>query len=187
MVDFRTLFSEWQAVGFFDYVLPFLFIFVVVYGILERIGIFNFKKDDNSTPHRGINAVIALVVALFAVQVPTVSMFFLEVFPRLGIAAGAIFVLLVIIGVALPLNQNALKWGMFVVFALVAGIVLYNSFNFMGYSSDSFWDIINMHASTIFGVVVVVFIFIAVLSGSKTKSPSGGAVDSILFRNLGRT
>ena len=72
MVDFRAIMGKLGDIGFFDVVLPFLLIYVVIFGILEKSGIFSKKTDgttvqEDSKLFKNINAVIAFVFALFTV------------------------------------------------------------------------------------------------------------------------
>ena len=68
MVDFRAIIEKLGTIGFFDVVLPFLLIYVVIFGILEKSGIFSKSTDglsqSDSKLFRNINAVIAFVFAL---------------------------------------------------------------------------------------------------------------------------
>lgn len=59
--------SKWEAAGFFSYLLPFLLLFSLVFGILTRVQIF---KDNKM-----INGFIALAVALMALQFDFVPAF----------------------------------------------------------------------------------------------------------------
>ena len=65
--------SVWEQAGFFSYLLPFLLIFALVFGILTQIQLFRENK--------AINAIIALVVGLISLQFPMVPQFFSEIFP----------------------------------------------------------------------------------------------------------
>lgn len=56
--DFAQVVDSLAAFGFYDYVLPFLLVFVIVYAILEKYKILGEKKT--------VNGVVALVVGLFA-------------------------------------------------------------------------------------------------------------------------
>lgn len=49
-----------ETIGFFNYILPFLLVFVIIYSILRLTKIFGDPKDAGSA-----NAIISLVVALF--------------------------------------------------------------------------------------------------------------------------
>ncbi|MFQ5531223.1 MAG: hypothetical protein ACE5ES_01265, partial [Candidatus Nanoarchaeia archaeon] len=84
------LLSVWQQQGFFSYLLPFLLIFALVFGILEQAKLFKENK--------AINGIIALVVGLMALQLDFVPIFFSEIFPRLGVGLSFILVLLILAG-----------------------------------------------------------------------------------------
>ena len=120
-----------EQMGFFSYVLPFLLIFSLVFGILSSIKLFR----DN----RGVDAIIALVVALMALQLDMVPVFFAQVFPRMGIALAAILVILILAGFFIDPSK---KWIMYIllgigVIAAIAVLVsasgstgFYYSYNF---------------------------------------------------------
>ena len=42
-----NLFAQWEAEGVFAYVLPFLLIFAIVYGLLMKMNIFATKDNPN--------------------------------------------------------------------------------------------------------------------------------------------
>ena len=94
-----NILSQWEAMGFFSYVLPFLLIFAMVFGILIQLRLFR----DNKT----INAIIALAVGLMALQFSFVPRFFSEIFPRLGV--GLVVILIIIILTGLFANPED-KW-----------------------------------------------------------------------------
>src|SRR3990167_5223415 len=79
---FGNLLSQWEQLGVFSYVLPFLLIFALVFGILMRTKIFEENK--------GINGIIALSTALMALQFNFVPIFFSDIFPKLGIGISVI-------------------------------------------------------------------------------------------------
>ena len=99
--SFGDLLLYWEQLGVFSYVLPFLLIFAVVFGILTKIKVFG--------DHRGLNAVIALVVGLLSLQYNLVPIFFSEIFPRVGIAISIILVLLVLVGLFLDPESKAMN------------------------------------------------------------------------------
>ena len=118
------LLSQWQSIGVFDILLPFLLIFAVIFGILASTNILG--------GHKGVNLVISLVIALLAIRLPFVSAFFTEFFPRIGI------VLAVLIGgtitIGLFLHQHSAK-GWFnglaiagIVFAIIAALMSFIQF-----------------------------------------------------------
>ena len=79
--------------GFFSFLLPFLLIFALVYGLLLRVKLF--EKN-------GINAVIALAVSLMSIQFEFVPIFFSQIFPRVGVGLAVILAVLIIVGIFVP-------------------------------------------------------------------------------------
>lgn len=86
--------SQWQQLGFFSYILPFLLLFALIFGLLMKMNIF---KDN-----KAINAIIAVVVALMALQFELVPRFFAEIFPRLGVGLAFILVAIILLGIFIP-------------------------------------------------------------------------------------
>lgn len=57
-----------QDFGFFDVILPFLLVFTIFFGILEKTRIFGEEKiGDKSYPKKNLNSMVAFVVAFFVV------------------------------------------------------------------------------------------------------------------------
>jgi hypothetical protein len=164
------LFDTLAQTGFFDYVLPFLIIFSVVYGILLKIQIF---KDN-----KAVNGIIALAVGLLALQFDLVPVFFSEIFPKFGIAIAIILIILILIGLFLPINQAWISYTLFGVAAAILIGVFWKSFGGMGY------DIGAMLSSP--GAILIIFllfiiILIAILAnaGKQKKDPITAITQSI--------
>lgn len=84
-----SVLAQWEQMGFFSILLPFLLIFAVVFGILSRINLF----QDN----KAVNAIIALAVGLIAVNMGFVSVFFSAIFPRLAIGLSILLVVVILL------------------------------------------------------------------------------------------
>lgn len=65
MVNFSEIISNLEDMGFYDVFLPFILVYVVVFAILEKSGIF--AKGDSDKQSKNVNAVIAFVFGLFFV------------------------------------------------------------------------------------------------------------------------
>lgn len=64
-----------QEFGFFDVVLPFLLVFTIIFGILEKTRIFGEEKiGDKSYPKKNLNSMVAFVIAFFVVAAKEVVM-----------------------------------------------------------------------------------------------------------------
>jgi len=103
-----NILSNLQQLGFFSYLLPFLIIFAVVFGILSKVRIFGDNKS--------IDAIISLAVGLMALQFGIVSSFFAELFPRLGVGLSVILVILILTGLFKDGNDD--KWMNYVLLAV---------------------------------------------------------------------
>jgi hypothetical protein len=180
------LFAQWEAAGIFAYALPFLLIFALVYGLLMKLNIFSSAKDPNSG--RGVNVIIALAVSFMALQFNMVSMFFGEIFPRMGVALSIILVILILGGLFMPTNKKN-NWFMvtltIIVFVII-GVVVYNSLSMFGWSIggwglSSFW---NKYGSLVIFAAIIIAV-IAMTSPSK-KVPDF-AFSNHLSRSIGET
>lgn len=66
-LDFRSMFSYWQQLGLTDVILPFLLLFAILFGVLQKVAIFSEKVGEKRVPNKKINAIIALTISLLAV------------------------------------------------------------------------------------------------------------------------
>ena len=81
---------QWENIGFFEYVLPFLLIFSIVYGILSYMHIFG--------NHRGIHAIIAIILGLLSIRAGFFTAFLQLIAPRLGVGLTVLLTVMILIG-----------------------------------------------------------------------------------------
>jgi hypothetical protein len=150
------LFAQWEAAGIFAYALPFLLIFALIYGLLMKLNIFATEKTDN----RGINVIIALAVSFMALQFNMVSMFFAEIFPRLGVALSIILAILILGGLFMPTNKknNWFMVALTIIVFIIIGVVVYNSLAVFGWSIGGaglsyFW---NRYGSIVIFAIIII-------------------------------
>ena len=169
---FGNLLYSWEQMGMFAYILPFLLIFAVVYGILERTKIFDAQ---------GVNAIISVVVGLMALQFQMVSVFFSELFPRLGIGLSVILVILILVGMFMPTNKEWMTYVLFGIAAVVALIVIGKSLSFIGWTTGTWWS---QNWVSVVTVAVILGIIGAVAAPKgdpkKAADPASSIVSSIL-------
>ncbi len=91
--------------------------------------------------NKPVNAIIALVVGLLALQFNFVTLFFSEIFPRLGIGLAVILALLILVGLFAPAKQDAwTHWLFFGAGFIVFIVVLIKTFGWLGWGgSFSLW------------------------------------------------
>ncbi|MDE1848415.1 MAG: hypothetical protein KGH55_00035 [Nanoarchaeota archaeon] len=156
---FQGFLNSLADVGFFSYALPFLLIFSLVFGILIRTGIFKENK--------GVISIIALVVALMALQFNTVPEFFSKIFPSMGIGLSIILVILIIIGLFTDPTKPAITITLFVVAALVALVVIVTS---SGLDVGTFvQNNLGATGGTVLTIAIIVAVVIAVINSDKKR------------------
>jgi hypothetical protein len=148
-----ALLAQWEQLGVFSYVLPFLLIFALIFGVLSRVQIF---KDN-----KAVNSVIALSVSLMSLQFGFVPIFFSQIFPRLGVGLSVILIGLILIGLFTDTNRTPFFFGLGIIVFI---IVVWNSFDF-GTMPFGFWLSQNW-GSALLAIVVIVFL-IAIISPIK--------------------
>jgi len=155
---FGDLLMRWEQMGFFSYVLPFLLIFSIVFGVLSKTRIF----EDN----KSINAIIALAVGFMSLQWGLVPQFFADIFPRVGIGIVVLLIMILFLGIFLP-RQNWAIYVFFIIAAIIAITILLNSSEAMGWQSSFImgwtWADILLWVVVLGGLAVVI--------GSMSKRP----------------
>jgi len=170
--DIGNFFLQLEQLGVFSFLLPFLIIFALIFGILSRINIFEGNK--------AINGIISLSVALMALQFGFVSNFFSEIFPRLGIGLSIILVVLILLGLFMDPEE---KWMNYIMLGIGALIVIFILIQSAAFSGSSFGFFISQFAGLIILGIIVVGIIAAVV-GSSGKTFSSGRGESPLARAL---
>lgn len=155
------LLSKWEQMGLFSYLLPFLLIFALVFGILTKTNIF---KDN-----KAVNGIIALAVALMALQFNFVSDFFSQIFPRVGVGLAIILIIMVIAGLFAPQDSNIVNYVLLGVGVLIVGFILIQTAGELGWQGGQFWD---EYGGTIIILVVVVALVIALINSKSGNKES---------------
>ena len=106
--------NEWADAGVFAYLLPFLFIFAVVFGILNKTRVLGESK--------GVQATIALALGLLSLQFDYVSNFFSIFLPYAGIGIAILLIGIILIGLMYDENSES-NWVRYVFFGL--GVIIF--------------------------------------------------------------
>ena len=100
-----------RAFGFFSVVLPFLLIFTIVFGVLEKTKIFGTEKiKDQELPRRNLNSVVAFCIAFFVVAASNVVQMLQASLPIVALILVIIIVFLLLFGALM--SHEELKQGM---------------------------------------------------------------------------
>jgi len=159
----HDLYSQWETSGVFDFLLPALLIFAVIFGILTSTGVLG--------ANRGVNFVIAATSALMAMRLQIVSDFFGLLLPGLGIGVAVLVTVLILSGLFLQKANwrqwmPTFFWGG-VVIGLIIVISVLNSFAWFG----SVWWQVNW--VSVVWIVVIVAILAPLFVTPKTENEKG--------------
>jgi hypothetical protein len=165
-----SMLSQWEAAGIFTYALPFLLIFAIVFSVLSSVQVFKGNKP--------VNAVISLAVALLALQFQIVSIFFAEIFPRLGIALSVLLVV-VILGSMFTDPTKDKDWIRYVLIGVTVVVILvvvggsFSGFGFgFGGGGLSFLYGVNW-GGVLIGALIIGLIIWVIASGNSGKNKGG--------------
>jgi hypothetical protein len=171
VISVGTILTQWESYGVFDYLLPLLLIFAVVFGILTSTNILGKNK--------GIHVIIAAAIAMMALQFNFVSDFFRELFPRLGVGLAVILTILILVGLFIPDDERRYwYWGLGTIGVIVAIVVVVQSFEVFGwYASGPAQDYIGV---IVLAVIITGLIIAVATSGGepdKRKEPFTGKIE----------
>jgi len=93
---FYDLFYQLQGTGFYEFLLPFLLVFTVIFAILEKTKLFG--VDESGRSKKNISAVIALVLGLLVVSQFEVVANLQHFLPRITLFIIIAMMVLILIG-----------------------------------------------------------------------------------------
>lgn len=145
--------NQWDQIGVFTYVIPFLLIFAVVFAMLQKTRVLG----DNRT----VQGIVGVSIGLLALQFDFVSTFFAEIFPRFGVGLAIFLIFIILIGFFHKAdnegNLTGVKW---IGYLCGIGVVVWavSSWNFwrdnwsLGWwFSEYFWPLIILA-----GVIIII-------------------------------
>ncbi len=140
----------WGDMGVFAYLLPFLMIFAMVYGILSRTEVLGKNK--------GVNVTIALAFGLLALQFDYVTSFYATIFPYAGMGLAVLLVAMIFLGLSAEEKlKGKIWWGITMIIFLV---ILFTSFSGMFWVGDAIGLVEALPALLAVGAVVGIIIAI---------------------------
>ncbi|PJC44539.1 hypothetical protein CO038_03020 [Candidatus Pacearchaeota archaeon CG_4_9_14_0_2_um_filter_39_13] len=179
-VAFEDILIKLEQLGLFEFILPLLLMFAIVYGVLSWTNMFGGEKP--------IHALIAIVLAFLAIRWPVYRDFLAIVSPKLGVGLTIILVLVLLMGLFIPEKSQAIMgWimiGVAVVIALVIFAQSYSDLQGAGYGSYVNSDMIGW--VIIVALLIGVIVAVVTAGASKKEAPSkklGSLWDSITGGN----
>jgi hypothetical protein len=164
--DIAYILDQWAAAGVFAYVIPFLLIFAVVFGVLSATRILGGNK--------GVHAIIALAVGLLALQLPFVPAFFTEIFPRLGVGLAVLLTIIILMGLFIPWKQKGWLTAFAIIGALIALVVIISAFSSYTFWGSWWWQ--NYGGAIIAGVIILAVIGV-IIASTKQRTGAGTTND----------
>ncbi|MEK6904428.1 MAG: hypothetical protein AABW87_02425 [Nanoarchaeota archaeon] len=169
-----------RGFGFFDVVLPFLLVFTIVFGILEKTKILGVEGKDK-LPKKNLNAMVAFSIAFFVVAASNIVEAIQVSLPAITMVLIIIIALMLLLGSFAGESgekgfdlweKSGWKWflGAFVLVAVI--LIFVNAFGFsdvlLGYLADGF------NSSFITTVVLLLLIAWAIYWVVGGKREEGG-------------
>ncbi len=160
--DFREAIRFLEDYGFYDVVLPFLLVFVLVFATLQKIKIFG--KES-----RRYNAIIALVLGLMFVTATKLVEALNKNLPIIGVVLAAFLGIMLLLGLFGVKGESTgakiLGW------VITGGVILVIGFNYLAEWGEAggLFRVLREHATTLIVFGVILGIIIAVIKGSGEK------------------
>lgn len=167
---FGNLLLQWQQLGVFSYMLPFLLIFSLVYGILTQVNLFK--------GNRTVNAILALTIGLLSLQFDFVPRFFSEIFPRLGVGLAIILVLIVLTSLFMNPKNKGQVYLLYAVAAIIVIVIVVQSAGATGFTYGSWLPWLGYHWQEIFALVAILVV-VGVVIGSSMPRKQGVDVSEV--------
>lgn len=152
----QDILLQWETMGIFEYVLPALLIFAVVFGILMKTKVLGENK--------GVSLVIALASALLAIQSFTLRSFFRIIWPYAGIGIAILLVFLILGGIFYS-EENWFGYVFFGIGMFVAVVVMISSLS--SYEWEWNWWLEENWGALATLVIIGLLITVVAVSGSK--------------------
>ena len=156
--------------GFFEVVLPFLLIFTIVFGVLEKTKLFG---AVDKKPKQNINSMIAFVIALFFVSATNLVEATSVFLPQVVVLLITLMSFMMLVGFFYADQEFSFEkntfWKVFLTIIFFIGIVLLSWRAYHPESFDSagaFWES-TAGVSIIFLVIVVGTILFVTIPGKK--------------------
>ncbi|MBS3107706.1 hypothetical protein J4468_02215 [Candidatus Woesearchaeota archaeon] len=172
-----------NKLGFFDVVLPFLLVFTIVFGVLEKTRLFGtVKLKDNDVPRKDLNSMIAFAIALFVVSATKIVQTIKTSMPQVALGLIIIVSFMMLVGMLLGQGKNIfdkeyLGQGWVIFFGVLIFIGLIGVFIF----SLGWWDPVYsfmahwLSKDAVLGVFILLVVAFAVtyIVGGSNKTGDG--------------
>ena len=174
--DFSYALQQWQQIGIFDVLLPFMLVFAILYAIMQKTKLLGARP--------GIDAIVAMAIAFMAIINPFVSQMMRVILENTVIAVLIIVALMLLLG--LVWGGKRMKAWTFVggiigvvVFAWILGRVAdYYQMYFPGtvVFSSMWWE---SNLPWVVPIIIIIIFAIVIISSGKERT-GGNALEKIM-------
>ncbi|MBI2106817.1 hypothetical protein HYT57_02425 [Candidatus Woesearchaeota archaeon] len=163
----QDVFAQLQNIGLYDFILPFLLVFTIVFAILEKTYIFGKTSGPNGESKRNINAVVALVLGLIIVNQFEIIQSLNNFLPKISFFIIVSLMILILFGLFGANVERGLSGFLLTGAAIISLVATYWA---LGPSLDfrvPYW--VQDNASTILVLLIILIIIFAVVSGGGNR------------------
>ena len=158
---FEDLLFSLENIGLFQFILPFLLIFAVIFGVLSWTNMFGGNK--------GVHVIIAVVIGLLAIRWSVYTDFLNIISPKLGVGLVIILVLVLLMGLFIPADSQAIMgWVMMAVGVVIAIVIFAQTYSDFGYGGYVTSDLIGWVVIT----ALLIGILVVIVLGNNSSKPS---------------
>ena len=169
-----------QQLGIYEVILPFLLVFTISYGILQRVSIFGKQKS--------INTILALAIGLLFLQNEYLVVSLNRFLPNVSFIILLVIMFLLLVGIfagpAKPWGKDALTVAF--IFSIIAIITALSTDLLPGEFTASifeFWTAISPPTRSLIVFIILILIVVAVISHEKedkSKNKGSGFIENFM-------
>ena len=155
--------NQWNNAGVFSYALPFLLVFALIYGILNKSGIMG-------SDAKGVNVIIALALGLLSLFSPFPE-FITRMAPNLAIGISVLLGAIILLGLFMANTETA----KFVTPALlIVGVIAFLAMTYSSFQGDwSGYNLWDQYGPALITALILIGLIVAVVKFSGSDSSSG--------------
>jgi len=157
---FASIITQLNRLGFYGFILPWLLMFALVYGLLKRSGVFG-KEGDK------VAAVVAMALAFFITSYTGIGDYFIAISGLGGMLLGALLIVVLffaLLGFQVDSLRDVFSGWTAVAFIGLVGLIVFFVF---GGGQISGISIDNETTAAVFMIIVVAIAVIFVTKGEK--------------------
>ena len=168
---FEDVIYRLEGLGLFTFILPFLLLFAIVFGVLNWTNMFG--------GHKGVHVIIALVIGLLGIRFPIYSDFLAIVSPKLGVGLVIILSLVILIGLFVPDKAQAIiGWIMIGIGVIIAIVIFAQTYQILGPGTGF------VGGSDLVAWVILIGIIVAVVVGNNADNEAPSTDLGRLWKTL---